>query len=109
MKGHISRLLEALLVAGHANPGSNVLHIQEGVSMTHNIKVRVNPDTESVVKVCQVRLRDRLSRRIFGHSQRYAVLIPGSTVDEVSIIENRDDDLMALADALDGRVGGDAR
>lgn len=100
MKGYRPACLEALLVAGHAKPGSNVLHDQEGVSMRHNIKVRVNPDTDSVIRVREVRLRDQIVRRIFGKNQRYAVLIPGTSVDEVTIIENDADDLMALADAL---------
>lgn len=72
--------------------------------MRHKIKVRINPDSDSVVKVRQVRLRERLARRIFGTSDRYAVLVPGGSVNEVTIIE-QDDELMALADAVQG---GDA-
>ncbi|WP_341827348.1 hypothetical protein QEU97_06750 [Trueperella pyogenes] len=70
--------------------------------MRHKIKVRITPDSDSVVKVRQVRLRERLARRIFGTSDRYAVLVPGGSVNEVTIIENNNDDLMALADAVQG-------
>lgn len=102
MRGYKQRCLKALLVAGHANPGSTVLHIQEGESlMRHKLQVRITPDTDSVVKVRQLRLRERLARRIFGTSDRFAVLVPGGAVDEVTIIE-QSDELMALADAVQG-------
>ncbi len=106
MTGYKTWCLKALLVAGHANPGSTVLRIQEGESrMRHKLEVRINPDTDSVVKVRQLRLRERLARRIFGTSDRYAVLVPGGSVDEVTIIE-QPDELMALADVVQG---GDAK
>ncbi|WP_460997809.1 hypothetical protein [Trueperella pyogenes] len=73
--------------------------------MRHKLEVRINPDTDSVVKVRQLRLRERLARRIFGTSDRYAVLVPGGSVDEVTIIE-QPDELMALADVVQG---GDAK
>ncbi len=99
MRGYKPLPLKAVLAAGQANPGSTVLHDQEGANMRHKIKVRVNPEADSVVKVCQVSLRKRLARRIFGTSERYAVLVPGGSVDEVTIIE-QPDDLMALAEAV---------
>ncbi|MDP9801511.1 hypothetical protein J2S49_001587 [Arcanobacterium wilhelmae] len=69
--------------------------------MRHKLQVRITPDTDSVVKVRQLRLRERLARRIFGTSDRFAVLVPGGSVDEVTIIE-QSDELMALADAVQG-------
>lgn len=106
MTGYKPGRLKALPVAGHANPGSTVLHLQEGESlMRHKLEVRINPETDSVVKVRQLRLRERLARCIFGTSDRYAVLVPGGSVDEVTIIE-QSDELMALADVVQG---GDAQ
>ncbi|WP_124053955.1 hypothetical protein [Arcanobacterium ihumii] len=102
MNGYKAPLLKALSVAGRANPGVTVLREEEGVSMRHIIKVRVRPETDSVLRVREMRLRDRLARRIFGASDRYAVLIPGASVDEVTIVENQSDDLMAIADAIQG-------
>lgn len=102
MKGYKAALLKALLTAGHARPGLTVLPEEEGVSMRHNIKVRVKPETNSVLRVREMRLRDRLARRIFGASDRYAVLIPGASVNEVTIVENTPGDLMAITDAIQG-------
>lgn len=77
--------------------------------MRHKLKVRVTPDGEEpgrVVGLNHIRVPRRLHKRIFGGGGRVAVLLPGGTVDEVTIIEH--DDLTDLADAV-GVLGGDSK
>lgn len=45
-------------------------------------------------------------RRIFGGTDRVAVLLPGKSVDGLHIVEH--DDFTALAEAV-GVMGGDAK
>lgn len=77
--------------------------------MRHKLKVRVTPEDEEVGRVVglnHLRLPRRLHKRIFGAGGRVAVLLPGATVDEVTIIEH--DDLADLATAV-GVLGGDSK
>ncbi|WP_099332762.1 hypothetical protein [Actinomyces minihominis] len=74
--------------------------------MRHKLKVRVNAgggDAGRVVGVNRMALPRRLYKRIFGGERRVAVLLPGVTVDEVTIVER--DDLTDVAEAA-GVMGG---
>lgn len=82
---------------------------QEGNPVRHKLKVHTSPDGDEpgrVVGLNHIRLPRRLHKRIFGGGTRVAVLLPGVTVDEVTIIEH--DDLTDLADAV-GVLGGDSK
>ncbi|OKL53745.1 hypothetical protein BSZ39_07830 [Bowdeniella nasicola] len=76
----------------------------------HKLRINVTDDApdDSLVSARTVSLRERLLARILGRRQRVTVLVPGRQVGSVEIIEP-DDDLMALADALNGRTGGEGR
>lgn len=76
----------------------------------HKLRINVTDDApdDSLVSARTVSLRERLLTRILGRKQRVTVLVPGRQVGSVEIIEPYDD-LMALADALDGRAGGEGR
>ncbi len=76
----------------------------------HKLRINVTDDApdDSLVSARTVSLRERLLARILGRKQRVTVLVPGRQVGSVEIIEP-DDDLMALADALNERAGGEGR
>lgn len=76
----------------------------------HKLRINVTDDApdDSLVSARTVSLRERLLTRILGRKQRVTVLVPGRQVGSVEIIEP-DDDLMALADALNERAGGEGR
>ena len=76
----------------------------------HKLRINVTDDApdDSLVSARTVSLRERLLARILGRKQRVTVLVPGRQVGSVEIIEP-DDDLMALANALNERAGGEGR
>ena len=77
--------------------------------MRHELKVRVNAGGREygrVVGVNSMSLPRRLYKRIFGGERRVAVLLPGVTVDEVTIVEH--DDLADVAEAV-GVMGGGSK
>ena len=57
--------------------------------MKHNLKISVSkePKTGGIVQCRSVTLREKLLTRLLGASQRVMVLIPGKTVESLSIIE----------------------
>lgn len=57
--------------------------------MKHNLKISVSkePQTGGIVRCKNVTLREKLLTRIFGKQERVMILIPGSTVECVSITE----------------------
>ena len=57
--------------------------------MKHNLKISVSkePKTGCIVQCRSVTLREKLLTRLLGASQRVMVLIPGNTVESLSIIE----------------------
>jgi hypothetical protein len=63
---------------------------------------------EKVVGLRKVRLRERLARLILGETTTVTVIVPGDSVDQVTITNtNNPDDLMALARAVGVTTGGD--
>lgn len=64
---------------------------------------------QKVVGLRKVTLRERLARLILGEATTVTVIVPGDSVDQVSITNtnNPDDDLMALARAVGVTTGGD--
>ncbi|QTG75815.1 hypothetical protein [Trueperella pecoris] len=65
---------------------------------------------EKVVGLRRVALRERLTRLILGEPKEFTLVVPGDSVDQVTITQHGDDDdLMALARAVGvTRSGGDA-
>ena len=57
--------------------------------MKHNLKISVSkePKTGGIVQCRSVTLREKLLTRLLGASQRVMVMIPGNTVESLSIIE----------------------
>lgn len=57
--------------------------------MKHNLKISVSkkPQTGGVVSCRSITLRDRLLTFLFGQKQRVMILVPGDSVEMVSITE----------------------
>lgn len=57
--------------------------------MKHNLKISVSKEPQSggIVRCRNVPLREKLLTRLFGKQEKVMVLIPGNTVQSVSIIE----------------------
>ena len=57
--------------------------------MQHNLKISVSnePQTGGVVRCRNVSLREKLLTRLLGRKERVMILIPGSSVAALSIIE----------------------
>ena len=57
--------------------------------MTHDLKINVSKKSteDGVVRYKRVALRERLLRYLFGEKRRVMVIVPGDTVESVSITE----------------------
>lgn len=57
--------------------------------MKHDLKISVSkkPIEDGVVRCKRVALRERLLRYLFGEKRRVMVIVPGDTVESVSITE----------------------
>lgn len=63
---------------------------------------------EKVVGLRKVTLRERLARLVLGETTTVTVIVPGDSIDQVTITQKHDDnDLMALARAVGVTHGGD--
>ena len=58
--------------------------------MKHKLKISVSkePQTGGIVTCRNVSIRERLLSFLFGSKRRITVLIPGDSVDEVTICED---------------------
>ena len=59
--------------------------------MKHKLKINVSkePRTSGIVNCRNLSIRERLLRFLFGEKKRVTVLIPGDSVEEITICENR--------------------
>jgi hypothetical protein len=57
--------------------------------MKHDLKISVSkkPAEDGVVRCQRVTMRERLLRYLFGEKRRVMVIVPGDTVESVSITE----------------------
>ncbi len=57
--------------------------------MKHDLKISVSkkPSNDGVVRCQRVTMRERLLRYLFGEERRVMVIVPGDTVERVSITE----------------------
>lgn len=57
--------------------------------MKHNLKISVSkePQTGGIVSCKSITLREKMLNRLLGQKRRVVVLIPGDSVDTVSITE----------------------
>ena len=57
--------------------------------MKHNLRISVSkePQTGGIVRCRNVTMREKLFRLLLGRQERVMVLIPGNTVESLSIIE----------------------
>lgn len=63
--------------------------------MKHKMKISVSkqPPEDGVVSVKRVTIRERFFRKLFGNPKRVTILVPGDTVQDVTItkIDERGD------------------
>lgn len=80
--------------------------------MRHQLTLDLNPEPqrEEVARVKRITVRERLARLILGRPKTFTLVVPGDSVDQVTITHKHDDDdLMALADAVGvAKAGGAA-
>lgn len=57
--------------------------------MKHNLKISVSKEPQSggVVRCRNVSLREKLLTRLLGRKENYVILVPGKSVQTVSITE----------------------
>ena len=57
--------------------------------MKHNLKICIasGPETGGIVRCKTVRLRERVLRRLFGDTRRVTIIVPGDSVQALSVQE----------------------
>ena len=57
--------------------------------MKRKLKINVSdkPESESIMTCSNVSIRERLLHLLFGKKHKVTILVPGSSVDEVTIYE----------------------
>lgn len=57
--------------------------------MKHNLKISLAsvPDSGGIVRCKTVRLRERLLRRLFGETRHVTIIVPGDSVETLSVQE----------------------
>lgn len=75
-----------------------------------NLDLADHQPREKVVDLRRVTLRGRLTRLVLGEPKEFTLVVPGDSVDQVTITQHGDDDdLMAPVRAVGvTRSGGDA-
>lgn len=64
--------------------------LQKGVNrLKHKLKINVSkyPQTGGIVRLKNITLREKILRYLLGEKQRLMILIPGDSVEELSIRE----------------------
>lgn len=58
-------------------------------NMKHSLSIRVSkkPNDGGIVRCQQITIRERLLRHLFGEKRNVTVIVPGDTVECVSIAE----------------------
>ena len=79
--------------------------------MRHSVNVELGGTTkrEKVIGIKSVKIRERIMRFFFGRLDRYAVIVPGGSVDTLTITEKQsisDEDMTALLDAVQRHPAG---
>ena len=57
--------------------------------MKHNLKISIarGPDSGGIVRCKTVSLRERVLRRLFGDMRRVTIIVPGDSVEALSVQE----------------------
>ena len=57
--------------------------------MKHDLRIQVskNPDPDGIVHCKTIKVRERILRFLFGDCTKVTVLVPGDSVEKLSIIE----------------------
>ena len=57
--------------------------------MKHNLKISLaqGPESRGIVRCKTVSLREQVLRRLFGDMRRVTIIVPGDSVEELSVRE----------------------
>lgn len=60
--------------------------------MKHNLKISVSkePKADGIVSCKTVSIRERILRKLFGQSQKVTILVPGDSVEGITICEQQE-------------------
>lgn len=60
--------------------------------MKHNLKISVSkePKADGIVSCKTVSIRERILRKLFGQSQKVTILVPGDSVERITICEQQE-------------------
>lgn len=105
MNHHLPR--PSLCKANQATPGTGPYEQEGRLPMRHQLTLEMSPLREEVARVKKITIRERLARLILGRPETLTLVVPGDSVENVTIT-HKDDDLMALADAVGVTKAGGA-
>lgn len=104
MSGYKTGPFEALPVARQKKPipAPGLARVEGSHIMRHNLNLNLGSqvDREKVVGLRNITLRERFARFLLGDKKKFTIVVPGDSVDQVTITQKSEDDLMALADAV---------
>ena len=110
MSGYKSPPLKACPVAREKQPtpAPALARLEGSPTMRHNVNLTLGNQNkrEQLINLRTISLRERLTRFLLGDKHKYTIVVPGDSIDQVTIIQKQDDDLMALADAVAAHPAG---
>lgn len=76
--------------------------------MRHKVNLTLGNQAkrEQLINLRTISLRERIARFLLGDKQKYTLVVPSDSIEQVTIIQKQDDDLMALADAVANHPAG---
>lgn len=59
--------------------------------MSHKLKISVSKEMkDGIVSTKKISIREKILRKLFGPLKKLTILVPGDSVDEVTIIETKE-------------------
>ena len=73
----------------HISKGALKLPFKGGEEMKHDIKISVSKEVPDggIVSCRTVSFRERFLRRLFGEKRKVTIIVPGESVDKITISE----------------------
>lgn len=63
--------------------------------MRHKLRLNLaeQEEREQIIKLRRVSLRDRLAKFLLGEKRKYTIVVPGDSIDQVTIIQKGSEEL----------------
>lgn len=83
-------------------PAPALAPLEGSPTMRHKVNLTLGKQAqrEQLIKLQTISLRERIARFLLGDKQKYTLVVPGDSIEQVTIIQKQDDDLMAIANAV---------